>query len=148
MPSELLNLGILQGLRPPFLGVVAKNGIHRGGIIPPWPAIKVTIPHPLESRGDIINHVDETRLSSIEQHMKQQRLRATKIRRWLATLFKICWPNLVHTVFVFGHVALEILNHLRAKLFSHLFSRDGPRSLRADLGVHSDVHTTQRRGLQ
>lgn len=55
--------------------------------------------------------------------------------------------NLAQTMLGFRHVSLKILNHLRAKLFRDLLSRDGPRPLRADLGAHSHVHTTQRRGL-
>jgi hypothetical protein len=55
--------------------------------------------------------------------------------------------TLAQTVLGFGDVPLEILNHLRAKLLRDLLSRDGPSPLRADMGAHSHVHTTQRRGL-
>lgn len=56
-------------------------------------------------------------------------------------------PNLIQTVLGFGDVALEVLNHLDAKLLRRLLSRNGTSLLRAGLGDHSHVHTTRRRGL-
>ena len=67
--------------------------------------------------------------------------------RTVAALFKTLWPKLAHAVLSFGDVPLEILNHLRAKLFRDLLSRDGTSPLWADLGIHFHVHTTKRRGI-
>ena len=64
MPSEVLNLGVFQRLRPPLL--IIADGEHSADgsrVIPPRPATEVQFPQKLNSFDDIINHVHETALA-------------------------------------------------------------------------------------
>ena len=64
MPSEVLNLSVLQRLRPPLLVVAyGEHSANRSRIVAARPPTKVQFPQLFEGSDNIINHVDQTALA-------------------------------------------------------------------------------------
>ena len=64
MPSEVLNLGVFQRLRPPLLVVAyGEHSANRSRVIPPRSPTKFQVPQTLGGSDNIVNHVHETALA-------------------------------------------------------------------------------------
>ena len=64
MPSAVLDLGVLQCLRPTLpYGADGEDSANRSGAIPPRAPTKVQLLQTLKGSNDIINHVNETALA-------------------------------------------------------------------------------------
>ena len=64
MPSEGLNPGVSQSLRPPLLVIAdCEHRTNRSRVIPTRPPTEVQLSQPLEGFNEIINHVNQTALA-------------------------------------------------------------------------------------